>query len=82
VVRKFKQVSDRMFGSHIEHNYHYRIIYKEFKDNDLNVQQQNQRPTTAMTRQLLQGRGTAETTLLTTTTFTLTVTNNENGSQM
>ncbi len=40
VVRKFNQVSDRTFGSHIEHNNHYRIIYKEFRDNDLNVQQQ------------------------------------------
>ncbi len=40
-VKKFKQVSDRTFGSHIEHNDHYRIIYKEFRDNDLNVQQQN-----------------------------------------
>jgi hypothetical protein len=40
-VRKFKQVSDRTFGSHIEHNNHYRIIYKEFRDNDLDVQQQN-----------------------------------------
>ncbi len=39
-VRKFKQVSDRMFGSRIEHNNHYPIIYKEFRDNDLNVQQQ------------------------------------------
>ncbi len=29
VVRKFKQVSDRTFGSHIEHNNHYHIIYKE-----------------------------------------------------
>jgi hypothetical protein len=41
-VRKFKQVSDRTFGSHIEHNNHYCIIYKEFRDNDLDVQQQNQ----------------------------------------
>ncbi len=34
-VGKFKQVSDKTFGSHIEHNNHYRIIYKEFRDNDL-----------------------------------------------
>jgi hypothetical protein len=40
-VRKFKQVSDRTFGSHIEHNNHYRIIYKELRDNDLDIQQQN-----------------------------------------
>jgi hypothetical protein len=40
-VRKFKLVSDRMFGSPIKHNNHYRIIYKEFRDNDLDVQQQN-----------------------------------------
>jgi hypothetical protein len=39
-VRKFKQVSDRTFGSHIDHNNHYPIIYKEFQDNDLDVQQQ------------------------------------------
>jgi hypothetical protein len=76
-VRKFKQVSDRTFGSHIKHNSHYCIIYKEFRDNDLNVTR-----TTAMTRQQLQRRGTAETTLLMMTTFKLTVTNKENGSQM
>jgi hypothetical protein len=37
---------------------------------------------TAMTRQILQGQGTAGTTLLTMTTFSLTVTNKENDSQM
>ena len=41
VVRKFKQVSDRTFGSHIKHNNHYCIIYKKFRDNDLDVQQRN-----------------------------------------
>jgi hypothetical protein len=81
-ARKFKQVSDRMFGSHIEHNNHYCIIYKEFRDNDLDVQQQKSTTMTAVTRQLLQGLGTAETTLLIMTTFTLTIKNKENNSQM
>ncbi len=39
--RTFNQVSDRTIVSHIEHNNHYPIIYKEFRDNDLDVQQQN-----------------------------------------
>ena len=30
-----------MIDSHIKHNNHYRIIYKEFRDNDLDVHQQN-----------------------------------------
>jgi hypothetical protein len=38
-VRSFKQVSDRTFGSQIGDNNHYHIIYKELRDNELDVQQ-------------------------------------------